>query len=142
MKKAFVVLSHTHVPVTEGPHKGKFQVHEVVEFVDAVRNKHTSNATVIMDVINRKLVKNRARDSGATYELIEAHIVKGYGPKYKQFLEIVGVDIPDILIEKKEEKTDEQADDGRTEKTEATEKPKKKVAKKKKPVVAEEVSEE
>jgi hypothetical protein len=138
MKKAFVVLTHTHVPVTEGMHKGKFQVHEVVEFVDAVRNKHTSNATIIMDVINRKLVKNRARDSGATYELIEAHVVKGYGDKYKQFLEIVGVELPDILIEKKEESNDEHADDGRAEETAAVEKPKKKVAKKKKPSVSEE----
>lgn len=131
MKGAYIILTHTHVPVTEGPHKGKFQVHEMVEFVDAVRNKHTSNATIIMDALSRKFLKNRAKESGATYELIEAHIVKGYGEKYKQFLEIVGAEIPDILQQKEEVKED---GDGEGTGTETVEKPKKKVAKKKKPV--------
>lgn len=118
MKGAYVVLTHTHVLINEpGPHKGKFQVHEMVEFVDRVRDKHASNATAIMDVLNRKLIKNRAKDSGATFELIEAHVVKGYGEKYRQFLTIVGAEIPEILQPKAEEGSEE-------------EKPKKKRAKK------------
>ena len=139
MRGAFVILSHTHVPVTEGPHKGKFQVHEVVEFVDAVRNKHTSHATAIMDVKSRKLIKNRARDSGATYDLLEAHVVKGYGEKYKQFLEIVGAEIPAILQPKEEVKED---GDGEGTGTEDAAKPKKKVAKKKAAKVTKEESSE
>lgn len=120
MKGAYVVLSHTHVLINDpGPNKGKFQVHELVEFVDMVRNKHLSNATAIMDVKKRKLLKNRARDSGATYEHIEAHVVKGYKDKYRDFLELVGAEYPADLFEapKPAEETVE-------------EKPKKKKAKK------------
>ena len=110
MKGAYVVLTHTHVPVTEGPHKGKFQVHEMVEFVDAIRSKHETRATIIMDVKKRKFLKNRARDNGATYELIEAHLAKGYKDKYVEFLNIVGAEVPAILTEqpKVEETTEEK----------------------------------
>ena len=121
MRGAYVILTHTHVPVNEGPNKGKFQVHEMVEFVDAVRNKHSAQATAIMDVQKRKLLKNRAKDSGATYELLEAHVVKGYKEKYREFLNLVGAEIPEILEEKVADEVEDAID----------EKPKKKARKKK-----------
>lgn len=118
MRGAFVVLSHTHVIINDpGPHKGKFQVHELVEFVDSLKNKHYSNATAIMDVKGRKLLKNRARDSGATYQDIEAHVVKGYGNKYREFLDLVGAEYDVELFEPKKEAPAEEK---------AEEKPKKK----------------
>jgi len=110
MKKAFVILSHTHVPVTEGPHKGKFQVHETVEFVDSLKNRHYSNSTVIMEVRDRKFLKNRAKEQGATYELMEAHLLKGYGAKYREFLELVGAEVPEIMDQDKGEVADAETD--------------------------------
>lgn len=111
MKNAYIVLLHTHVPVTEGPHKGKFQVHEVIEFVDALRDKHLTKSTAILDVLKRKVIKNRAKESGATYELLEQHIIKGYRDKYKEFLELVGAEVPAELMKK--EKENEEGNDGR-----------------------------
>jgi hypothetical protein len=131
MKGAFVVLSHTHVLINDpGPNKGKFQVHELVEFVDMVRNKHLSNATAIMDVKKRKLLKNRARDSGAGYDDIERHVIKGYKDKYREFLDLVGAEYPADLFEAPKPKKEE------TEET-VEEKPKKKRTKKAKEESAE-----
>jgi len=110
MRGAFVVISHTHVMVNEGQHKGKFQVHEMVEFVNSLKNKHYSNSTAIMDVKSRKLLKNRVKDSGATFDNLEDHIIKGYSLKYRQFLDLVGAEVPEKMIsKKKEEETVEES---------------------------------
>lgn len=94
MKGAYIVLTHKYTPVLHGPDKGKTQVHETCEFVDRVRDKHLFEATVIMDVMNRKLTKNRAKEQGAVYEDMEAHMIKGYSDKYTEFLKLVGAPLP------------------------------------------------
>jgi hypothetical protein len=99
MKGAYVVLKHIYMPIAEGENRGKTQVHEECEFLDVIRPKHTNYATVIMDVMNRKFIKNRARSAGATYEDLEAHIIRGYKDKYKQFLTAVGAELPVELQE-------------------------------------------
>ena len=101
--KAFIILSHSYRPVTKGPDKGKVQVTENCEFVKNVKTKHLQQASVIMDVENRILVKNAAKEKGADYDDIEAHVIKGYADKYKKFLELVGAEIPEALLLTKEE---------------------------------------
>lgn len=101
--KAFIILSHSYKPVTKGPDKGKVQVTENCEFVKNVKTKHLQQASIIMDVVNRKLVKNAAKEKGADYDDIEAHMIKGYADKYKKFLELTGAEIPEALLLSKEE---------------------------------------
>lgn len=101
--KAFIILTHTYKPVTRGPEKGKVQVHESCEFVKSVKTKHLQSASIIMDVVKRELIKNAAREKGADYDDIEAHMIKGYADKYKLFLESAGAEIPEALLLSKEE---------------------------------------
>ena len=101
--KAFVILVHTYKPVTRGPDKGKVQVHESCHFVKSVKTKHLQTASVIMDVTNRILIKNAAREKGADYDAIEEHMIKGYADRYKAFLEAVGAEVPEALTMSKEE---------------------------------------
>lgn len=101
--KAFIILSHSYKPVTEGPDKGKVQVHESCEFVKNVKTKHLQSASVIMDVVKRELIKNAAKEKGADYDAIEEHMIKGYADKYKKFLEAVGAEVPESLLLTKEE---------------------------------------
>ena len=56
-----------------------------------------------MDVVKRELIKNAAREKGADYDDIEAHMIKGYADKYKLFLESAGAEIPEALLLSKEE---------------------------------------
>lgn len=105
--KAFIILTHIYRPVTQGPNKGKVQVHESCEFVKSVKTKHLQTASIIMDVVKRELIKNAAREKGADYDNIEAHMIKGYADKYKLFLEAAGAEIPEALLMTKEEVKEE-----------------------------------
>jgi len=105
--KAFIILTHTYKPVTQGPNKGKVQVSESCEFVKYVKTRHLQTASVIMDVVKRELIKNAAREKGADYDDIEAHMIKGYADKYKLFLEAVGAEIPEALLMDKEKVKEE-----------------------------------
>lgn len=105
--KAFIILTHTYKPVTQGPNKGKVEVHESCEFVKSVKTKHLQRASVIMDVVKRELIKNAAREKGADYDAIEEHMIKGYADKYKLFLEAAGAEIPEALLLSKEEVKEE-----------------------------------
>ena len=105
--KAFIILTHTYKPVTQEPNKGKVEVHECCEFVKYVKTKHLQAASVIMDVVKRKLIKNAAREKGADYDAIEEHMIKGYADKYKLFLEAAGAEIPEALLLSKEEVKEE-----------------------------------
>ncbi len=104
--KAFIILSHSYKPVIKGPDAGKIQVHETCQFVKIVKPKYLQEASVIMDVMNRVLIKNAAKEKGANYDDIEEHIIKGYANKYKRFLELTGAEIPEaLLLDKKEIQT-------------------------------------
>lgn len=102
-KGAFVVLTHSHFPIQKGENKGKVQTTETCEFLDRIKKRHISQATVIIDVHKRDFVVNRFRQEGLDYDQIETHIIKGYADKYKRFLEIVEADIPEALTLTKEE---------------------------------------
>ena len=102
-KGAFVILQHTHMPINQGPHKGKMQTTETCHFVDRYKSRDLQSATIIMDAHKREFVKNTYRQEGLTYDQVEEHIIKGYADKYKRFLEIVEAEIPEVLLMTKEE---------------------------------------
>lgn len=104
MKKgAFLVLTHSHKPINQGPDAGKVQTTESCEFLDTYKKRHLQSATIIMDVHSREFVKNSYRQDGLTYDQVEEHVIKGYADKYKTFLEITGAEIPEALLLDKEE---------------------------------------
>ena len=107
--KAFVILTHGYKPITKGPQTGKVQVTENCEFVRNVKTIHLQQASIIMDVEKRILIKNAAKEKGADYDDIEAHVVKGYEEKYIKFLTLTESEIPDHLI--KEEEVDVTVED-------------------------------
>jgi hypothetical protein len=102
-KGAFVILQHTHMPINEGPNKGKMQTTETCHFVDRYKTRDLQSATIIMDVHKREFVKNTYRQEGLQYDQVEEHIIKGYADKYKRFLEIVEAEVPEALLMSKEE---------------------------------------
>ena len=104
MKKgAFVILTHSHHPISRGPDAGKVQTTETCEFVDNYKNRHIRTATIIMDAHSREFVKNTYRQDGLSYDQVEEHIIKGYADKYKRFLEVTESEIPEALMMDKEE---------------------------------------
>ena len=102
-KGAYLVLTHSHFPISKGEQKGKIQTTETCEFLDRYKSKHLQSATIIMDCLKREFVKNTYRQDGLTYDQIEEHVIKGYADKYKKFLELVGAEIPEALLLEKEE---------------------------------------
>lgn len=102
-KGAYLILTHVHQPINEGPNKGKMQTHETCEFVDRYKRKHLQGSTIIMDVVGRIFIKNTYRQDGLSYDQVEEHIIKGYADKYTKFLELVGAPIPEALLLDKEE---------------------------------------
>ena len=85
-KGAYVVLTHSHFPISRGEHAGKVQTTETCEFLDRYKKRHLQSATIIMDAKKREFVKNTYRQDGLTYDQVEEHIIKGYSDKYKRFL--------------------------------------------------------
>lgn len=102
-KGAFVILTHSHMPINRGPDAGKIQTTETCHFEDRYKQRDLRMATIIMDVHKREFVKNTYRQDGLTYDQVEEHIIKGYADKYKRFLEIVEAEIPEALLMTKEE---------------------------------------
>lgn len=84
-KKYYIVLVHTYVPSKTNP--GKHEAMEKCEFVNRVSNKHLSNATVILDVVNKKFTKNRIE--GATYEQFIGHVKKQHPQEWSKFNELM-----------------------------------------------------
>ena len=104
MKKgAYLILSHSHHPITRGENAGKIQTTETCEFQETYKKRHLQSATIIMDALKREFIKNTYRQDGLTYDQVEERVIKGYADKYKKFLELVGADIPEALLLEKEE---------------------------------------
>lgn len=104
MKKgAYLILTHSHHPITRGENAGKIQTTETCEFQETYKKRHLHTATIIMDALKREFVKNTYRQDGLTYDQVEEHVIKGYADKYKKFLELIGAEIPEALLLDKEE---------------------------------------
>lgn len=110
MKKAFIVLTHR-----EQMENGQKRVVEECEFVDKLKNRHYSNASVIIDCMDEKVVKTRNPE--ATYGAITNHVKQNYKQKYNQFLKVTGLE----EREKQKEDTEEKTEDETTEEKVQTE---------------------
>lgn len=70
-KKIFIVITHSRQKKD-----GETQVVEQCEFVDQLRKRDHSNATVIIDYINEKIIKNREKNG--TYNDFIWYVHKNY----------------------------------------------------------------
>ena len=74
-EKVFIVLSHKH-NLKKGT-KDEWEVTETVEFVNQLRNKHTTMSSAIGDYLNRKMLSG-SRVGMGDYEKFEEYIRKKY----------------------------------------------------------------
>jgi len=86
-EKVFIVLSHKN-SLKRDPKTGKgmadqWEVSETVEFVNQIRNKHTSTASAIGDYINRKMVIG-SRYGVTEYDKFEEYVRKKYAKQMAQ----------------------------------------------------------
>ena len=82
-EKVFIVLTHKSM-TTKGSHPGRndkqnvqWEIAETVEFVNQVRKRHLSTATVIADYINRKMIVGERHGMGV-YEVFDEYVRKKY----------------------------------------------------------------
>ena len=81
-KGIFIILSYLYTPTSDK----KVQQNENVEFVDRLKNRHYNSATVILDMINKKFIKNRTENK--SFLSIVEHVRKGYPKEFQSLLEI------------------------------------------------------
>ena len=103
MKKktgAYLILTHSYKPIIAGPNAGKVQAYEACKFVENYKPSHLQTATIIMDAHTRTLIKSIRDPDGnrVDYDTIEEHVIRGYADKYRQFLELIGAEIPEALL--------------------------------------------
>ena len=80
-EKVFIILSHKN-SLKRDPKTGKgmadqWEVSETVEFVNQVRNKHTSTASAIGDYLNKKMILG-SRYGVTDYDKFEEYVRKKY----------------------------------------------------------------
>jgi hypothetical protein len=81
-EKVFIIVSHKNIP-KKGSHPGRhskpteWEVQETVEFVNQVRNRHTSTASAIGDYINRKMIIGERYGMG-DYDKFEEYVRTKY----------------------------------------------------------------
>jgi hypothetical protein len=92
MKKGYyIVLTHSYHAMPTNP--GKHTVNEKCEFVTYVKDRHLVNATVIMDMVEQKLVKSRVEN--ATFDKFVNHVEKTH-PEYQEFKKLLKEAHPDL----------------------------------------------
>jgi len=84
-KGVFVVLIHVYKP--QG--NGQVEVYEECEFVDKLRNKHYTNSTAILDLVNKKILKNRT-DNDSFDDFIK-HVKESYPEQFTSLMVITGL---------------------------------------------------
>lgn len=85
IKKAFIVLTHHYTP--SKTERGKVNVVEKCEFVDNLKNRMYTEATVIVDYMNKNIIK--CRIEGATMDQLMTHIKTKHPGEYKKFEELM-----------------------------------------------------
>lgn len=80
-EKVYIVLSHKH-SLKKGT-KNDWEVTETVEFVNQLRNKHTSMSSAIGDFINKKMLTG-AKVGMSDYEYFMAYVYKKYPKQMAQ----------------------------------------------------------
>lgn len=79
--KIYIVITHSANPAT-GKNKGKWEVTENCEFVDRIKARHTESASVILDYVNKKIVKDRNRSG--SYDDYYQYVETNYPEKLKE----------------------------------------------------------
>lgn len=83
----FIVATHKHSlkvnPKTGKCLKDQWETHEIIEFVDKLRNKHYSYASAIGDYINRKMISG-TRYGITDYDKFEEYVRKKYKDQMAQ----------------------------------------------------------
>lgn len=116
-QKVFIVLTHIRTmnknPKTSsedsGPPRPKMEIQERCEFVDEVKKRHTVEATLIIDYINQKIVKDRS--NFGRYEDFDAYLRNKYSDQMKELdaeyrPELIPVDDAQKIIQKITEEED------------------------------------
>jgi hypothetical protein len=89
-EKVYIVLSHKHSlkvnPKTGKGMKDQWEVSESVEFVNALRTKHTTMSSAIGDFTNRKMLSGTKVGMG-DYDQFEAYIQKKYPKQLAELIE-------------------------------------------------------
>lgn len=87
-KKAYIVITHRFTPNPDSKSKDDaWNVNETCEFVDELKNRMKSEATVILDYKEKRLNKNRL-DHG-DYETFLYHVKERYEEQFEQFKKVV-----------------------------------------------------
>lgn len=86
-KKAYVIFTHHFLPSKK--YKDKHEAHEVCEFVEYLKNRQIDSATAIVELVEKKLVKNRVQTLGFD-DYIE-YLYKSYPDKMKAIVELLGI---------------------------------------------------
>lgn len=92
VKPKYLVITHMHKPrqpkMTHLKDYMSMEVNRVIdeqaEFVTSLKNRHIVNASVIIDLVNQKLVKNRFDEK--TYEELYEHFYAAYKDRVDLFL--------------------------------------------------------
>lgn len=91
MKRVYIVLNHRGVPITEGENRGKWNTYEECEFLSTLKPRHYQEASLILDVINQKVIKCRAmsaRDENA-YETMIEYVKANYAQQYETLMKVL-----------------------------------------------------
>lgn len=89
-EKVYIVLSHMHSlkvdPKTGKGLKGQWEVSESVEFVNALKKKHTTMSSAIGDFTNRKMLSG-SKVGMTDYAQFEGYIEKKYPKQLAELIE-------------------------------------------------------
>ena len=82
-KRPFLIVTNHYVPAPgartqqkDWTEKSGWQTKEEVQVVDAVKDKHLSTATVIIDVMEAKLIKNGFSSNSSSDEIVHHFMTK------------------------------------------------------------------
>lgn len=88
IKHAYIALTHRYSPARQ--QRGKWEVMEECKFVSDVKYKLLTEASVVVDVLNQRVVKCRA--DGGDYESLIKYVSEKYANEYNQFCKVVGIE--------------------------------------------------
>jgi hypothetical protein len=105
-EKVFIVLSHKNIlarPATKS-REAEWQVAETVEFVNQLRNKHTSMGSAIGNYLEKKMIMG-ARYGMDDYEKFEEYVRSKYTKQMKELdvayrpLQVVEEPSPEVFAD-------------------------------------------
>lgn len=107
--KAFIVLTHTKQPV-QGSHPGssiwnatdkdkRMQITEEAQFLTKVPINLMDRATFILDYVEGKIVKNRYKQEGMTYDVIVDYVNSRYPDRMEQLRTMIFENTKSIIDE-------------------------------------------